>query len=164
MSTPKFHSIAVKNIRQETTDCVSVSFEIGEHLQEAYQYLAGQYITIKHLHEGQELRRSYSVCSAPHSGELRVAIKKVPQGVFSNYANDVLKEKDVLQVMTPMGHFTPHATEQAANHIGFASGSCITPVLSILKSVLHAMKQTLLPWFMVTKMLLPLFLKKKLKR
>jgi ring-1,2-phenylacetyl-CoA epoxidase subunit PaaE len=138
MSTPKFHSLSVKNIRQETADCISVSFAIDSALQDAYQYLPGQYITIKHLHEGQELRRSYSVCSAPHSGELRVAIKKVIQGVFSNYANTTLKENDVLEVMMPMGHFTPHHLQKEGNYIGFASGSGITPVMSILKSVLHA--------------------------
>jgi ring-1,2-phenylacetyl-CoA epoxidase subunit PaaE len=138
MSTPKFHTLKVADIRQETEDSVSVALTIPENLISEYQFLAGQYITFKHTIDGEELRRSYSICSAPHDNELRVAIKQVYQGKFSTYINSQLKKGDALEVMTPMGHFTPTNLQAPKNYLGFASGSGITPVMSILKTVLYA--------------------------
>jgi ring-1,2-phenylacetyl-CoA epoxidase subunit PaaE len=143
MSTPKFHSLVVKEVRRETADCVSVSLSIPENLKDEYSYKAGQYVTFKKTFEGEgEIRRSYSICSAPIDNELRVAIKKVPSGLFSTHANEALAAGDNLDVMTPMGHFTPSAIQDKKAYYGFASGSGITPILSIIKTVLHANDQS----------------------
>jgi ring-1,2-phenylacetyl-CoA epoxidase subunit PaaE len=139
MSTPQFHTLTVKDIRRETADCVSVAFEIPDHLRTDFQYQAGQYITIKaNVPEHGELRRSYSICSAPSDNELRVAIKKVYQGVFSTFVNDALSTKMTLDIMPPMGNFIPSAIAEPRAYYGFASGSGITPILSIIKTVLAA--------------------------
>jgi ring-1,2-phenylacetyl-CoA epoxidase subunit PaaE len=138
MSTLKFHTLQVADIRQETDDAVSVSLNIPAALQSDFQYQAGQYITFKHTINGEELRRSYSICSAPSDGELRVAIKKVYLGKFSTYINTQLQKGEALEVMPPMGHFTPTDLHTPKNYLGFASGSGITPIMSIIKTVLQA--------------------------
>lgn len=137
MSIPKFHPLTIKDIRQETADCISVAFHIPEALQEEYQYTPGQYITFKHNIEGEEVRRSYSLCSSPFENDFRVAIKKVEKGLFSTYASTHFREGDTLDIMTPTGHFTlqPNQTKKQ-NYVAFAAGSGITPILSILKSIL----------------------------
>jgi ring-1,2-phenylacetyl-CoA epoxidase subunit PaaE len=143
MSTPKFHTLTVKNIRQETADCVSVSFEIPEELKNDYQYKAGQYITFKaNIEAHGEVRRSYSICSAPSDNELRVAVKKVPEGIFSTFMNEVVKVGDTFETMTPLGNFVPTDMATKKSYYGFASGSGITPVLSIIKTVLNENKES----------------------
>jgi ring-1,2-phenylacetyl-CoA epoxidase subunit PaaE len=139
MSAPKFHNLSVADIRKETSDCVSVALKIPQELQTEYNFIPGQYITFKKNVDGtEEIRRSYSICAAPHENELRVAIKKVEDGLFSNYANNDLKVGDTLQVMTPAGHFTYSKNNtEAKQYIAFVSGSGITPVLSIVKDILH---------------------------
>ncbi|HLU18070.1 MAG TPA: 2Fe-2S iron-sulfur cluster-binding protein [Edaphocola sp.] len=139
MSTLQFHDLTVKDIRQETAECVSVSFDVPESLKEVFTFLPGQYLTLKAVVNGQEVRRSYSICSAPQDGELRVAVKSVnPPGKFSTWANTELKVGDVLAVMPPLGNFTPRKIEKAQrNYLAFAAGSGITPIMSIMKSVLH---------------------------
>ena len=140
----KFHSLKVSDIRRETAEAVSVAFEIPAPLQPEYQYKHGQYITLKLTVNGEELRRSYSVCTSPYyENELRVAIKEVKDGRVSLYINQKLKKGDVLDVMTPMGSFTsPLSGNSAKNYVLFAGGSGITPILSILKSILHIEKQS----------------------
>lgn len=134
MSIPKFHKLKVADIRRETIDCVSVSFHVPDELRSDFQYEPGQYITLKTV-LGEEVRRSYSICSAPQDGELRVAIKKVEEGLFSTYANEKLAVGDQLEVMNPAGNFTPDLTTPK-NYYGFASGSGITPIMSIMKTIL----------------------------
>lgn len=134
---PKFHTLKVKDIRRETDEAVSVAFDVPEDLQEVYRFKQGQYLTLRTTIDGEDIRRSYSVCSGIHENELRVAIKAVRFGKFSNWVNDILKVGDELQVMTPMGMFTtPLHPENEKNYLLFAGGSGITPVLSIAKSVL----------------------------
>jgi ring-1,2-phenylacetyl-CoA epoxidase subunit PaaE len=135
MST-HFVPLKVKDIRKETNDCVSVSFEIEGAQRAEFAYHPGQYITMRTIINNEEVRRSYSICSAPHEQELRVAIKQVPQGAFSTYANSTLKVGDVLDLMPPMGHFVIPEGIENGNFYGFASGSGITPVMSIMKHVL----------------------------
>ena len=136
--TPKFHTLSVSGIRRETADCVSISLEVPETLQEDYAYIPGQYLTLKTLLNGEELRRSYSICSSPMDGELRVAVKKVPDGLFSTFANENLKVGDALDVMTPMGNFHSDINPTNAKYYAaFAAGSGITPIMSILKTVLY---------------------------
>nr|MBW0160212.1 phenylacetic acid degradation protein [Sediminibacterium sp.] len=133
-----FEQLTVREVRRETNDCVSIAFEIPDALKNAFQFLQGQYITLKTKIDGEEVRRSYSICSSPLDQELRVAVKKMPKGVFSTYANEVLKAGDQLDVMPPMGKFfTPLLPEQKKNYVGFAAGSGITPLLSIIKTTLQ---------------------------
>lgn len=133
-----FQKLTIADIRKETADCVSVSFAVPLDLKEIFQYKQGQYITLRTTINGEDIRRSYSICSSPLDNELRVAIKKVDGGTFSTYANEQLQKGDVLEVMPPLGKFftelDPHQTKK---YIGFASGSGITPLLSIIKTTLR---------------------------
>lgn len=138
MSTPHFHLLKVKEVRQETSECVSVSFDVPEELKEAFVFTPGQYLTLRKIIDGQEVRRSYSICAAPVDNELRVAVKKVDQGKFSGFANSGLQPGDELEVMPPLGKFmSRRGGAVAGRYLAFAAGSGITPVLSIMKSVLH---------------------------
>lgn len=138
MSTT-FHPLRVKNIRRETLDCVSVSFDVPENLSTEFAFKQGQYLTFKKDLNGSEVRRSYSLCSSPLDGELRVAIKQVEEGVFSTYINNELKVGDVLETMSPQGLFTSPIEEHASkNYFLIAAGSGITPILSIIKTVLQS--------------------------
>ncbi len=135
--TPKFHSLKIQEVVKETEDCVSVAFEVPVDIKNDYSYVAGQYLTLKTVINGEEIRRSYSLCSAPYQNEWRVAIKKVENGKFSTFANDQLTAGQELEVMTPMGNFkviTDQANEKS--YALFAAGSGITPVISIAKTIL----------------------------
>lgn len=135
---PRFHDLKVADVRRETEDAVSVAFEIPEELVNDYKYEAGQYVTLRQEIDGEDVRRSYSICAGLNEGELRVAIKKVYKGVFSTYANEKLKVGDVLQVMTPMGSFTTEINQNTEkNYVFFAAGSGITPIASLIKTILH---------------------------
>ena len=130
-----FHKLKVGNIRKETEDCISVSFLITESLKKTFEFTQGQSITLRKYFDGEELRRSYSICSSPLDNELRVAIKKAYNGVFSTYANTELKEGDEIEVMPPSGKFyTPLDPASKKNYVAFASGSGITPIMSLLKT------------------------------
>jgi ring-1,2-phenylacetyl-CoA epoxidase subunit PaaE len=133
----RFHALKVKDIRRETEESVSISFHIPEDLKESYQFIPGQYLTLKAMIGGEELRRSYSICSGIDENELRVAIKQVPEGVFSTWANNSLKTEDTLDVMIPMGqfHLDPF-TDEPKRYVGIAAGSGITPLLSMIKSIM----------------------------
>ncbi len=136
MST--FYKLAVKEIKRETPEAVSVLFNVPETLQENYRFTAGQYINLKLTLDGNEIRRAYSVCSTPDSGELRIAIKAVKNGYFSKFANEQLTEGNVLEVGTPEGKFTFEPdTARQRNYVAFVAGSGITPVMSILQTVLE---------------------------
>jgi ring-1,2-phenylacetyl-CoA epoxidase subunit PaaE len=135
--TPRFHRLAVNDLRRESTEAVSLTFSIPPELADDYSFAPGQYLTLRTTMDGEEVRRSYSICSGPDDGELRIAVKKVDGGAFSSWAADELKAGDQLDVMTPTGRFgTAYAPDQARVHVGFAAGSGITPILSIVKGVL----------------------------
>jgi ring-1,2-phenylacetyl-CoA epoxidase subunit PaaE len=140
----RFHTLKVKDIKRETADAVSVAFDIPVQLQPEFQYKQGQYITLKLNINGEEIRRSYSICTSPYSEkELRVAIKEVSDGRASTMINRSLKVGDSMEVMTPMGNF--HSVLSGGNrkrYVLFAGGSGITPMMSILKSVLYIEKQS----------------------
>lgn len=131
-----FHKVTIQEIKQETANAVSVVFNMPENLKSAFHFTAGQYITLKKEIKGEEVRRAYSICSTPKSGEIRVAIKAVDKGTFSTYATSGLKTGDAIEISAPEGRFTlkPEANK---NYIGFAAGSGITPILSMVKSVLE---------------------------
>ena len=111
----------------------------------------GQYLTLRTTIDGEDVRRSYSLCSAPYEGVLRVAVKEVPGGKFSAYANRVLAVGDVLESMLPDGRFTADTSSNENNHLGFAAGSGITPIISIIKETLHASADARFALFYVNK-------------
>lgn len=133
-----FHTLTVKSIRRETPNAVSVTFEIPSEIKERFRFKAGQYITIKHLYNGTEIRRAYSICSTPSDAHITIGIKTVDGGSFSVYANTVLKAGDTLEVMPPQGKFVLTDATASQNYAAFAAGSGITPILSLVKSALSA--------------------------
>lgn len=138
-----FYPLKVKEIRDETEDCKSVVFEIPAELRESFAFMPGQYLTLKTTIQGEEIRRSYSLCAAPYENEWRVAVKKVKNGKFSGYVNQELKKGDILEVMRPEGHFTPKNYQESKKHyLLIAAGSGITPILSIAKSILKESKES----------------------
>ncbi len=139
----QFHQLTIKEIQKETDKAVTLSFTIPENLKEPFAFKAGQYITLKTTVNGNEVRRDYSLCASPKSGELKVAIKEIKDGTFSAYANNKLKAGDVLEVHSPTGRFVfePQATG-SRTIAAFAAGSGITPILSIVKSVLEEEPQS----------------------
>ena len=140
----RFHTLKVKDIRRETADAVSIAFDIPLAIQHEYQFKQGQYITVKLNVNGEELRRSYSICTSPYSEkELRVAVKEVQDGRASTLMNRTWKVGDAVEVMTPMGNFSSVLSGNNKKHyVLFAGGSGITPMMSILKSVLYIEKQS----------------------
>jgi ring-1,2-phenylacetyl-CoA epoxidase subunit PaaE len=134
---PRFHWLRVAEVRPEAPQAISVTFDIPAELAPHYAFRAGQYLTLRTTLEGEEVRRSYSICSGIDDGELRIAIKQVEGGAFSTWAREALHAGVAIEVMTPTGRFGVPAAEKAARvHAGFAAGSGITPVLSIMKTVL----------------------------
>ncbi|WP_372936200.1 2Fe-2S iron-sulfur cluster-binding protein [Seonamhaeicola sp.] len=133
-----FHKLSIKNIKRETEKAVSISFNLPENLKSAFAFKAGQYITLKTTINGNEVRRDYSLCVSPKSGELKVAIKEVVDGTFSAYANKELQVGDTLEVSTPNGRFVFEPNDKKTKNIAlFAAGSGITPILSIIKCALE---------------------------
>jgi ring-1,2-phenylacetyl-CoA epoxidase subunit PaaE len=133
-----FHKLKVKQVKRETEDCVSIVFDVPDTLKKEFLFEQGQNITIKKTVEGEELRRSYSICSAPFENELRVAVKRVEGGKFSSFAADALLAGDELEVLPPTGKFnTRLQAENRKQYLAFAAGSGITPVLSIIKTTLQ---------------------------
>ena len=123
-----FRTLRIEDIRRETADCVSVAFAIPLSYQEEFRYRQGQNITLKLKMEGEEIRRSYSICSSPLENELRIAIKKVPGGLFSTYANEQLQKGQELEVLPPSGKFyTELHPGNRKHYLAFAAGSGITP-------------------------------------
>lgn len=133
-----FHALTVSAIDQLTPNAVALTFAIPENLKEAFVFSAGQYITLKHNINGEEVRRAYSISSAPSSENLTVGIKKVPNGIFSTYANDILKAGDSLEVMPPDGRFLFEKDGNEKTIAAFAAGSGITPIMSIAQTVLES--------------------------
>ena len=134
----EFHSLRVADVRPETDSAVCVSFDVPAELQEKFRFAHGQYLTLKATIDDAEIRRSYSICSGVNDAELKVAIKHVPGGVFSSYANEVLKSGDLLAVLPPAGTFTCALDEtHEKQYLCIAAGSGITPIMSIIKSVLE---------------------------
>ncbi|WCR10522.1 phenylacetate-CoA oxygenase/reductase subunit PaaK [Paracoccus stylophorae] len=134
---PRFHPLEVTDIRRDTRDSVVVTLQPRDTDADAFEFTQGQYLTFRRDFDGTELRRSYSICAGLDEGCLRVGIKRVDGGAFSTWANEELKVGDVLDVMPPQGRFfTVLEPDKARNYLGFAGGSGITPVLSIVKTVL----------------------------
>ena len=132
---PEFHSLNVKEIKKETSDTVSISFDIPAELKNVYKFTPGQYLTLKLEVNNEECRRSYSICSSSDE-DITVAVKKVENGVVSTYLNEVLNVNDKIDVMTPEGNFTLQADQtNKRKFVGFAAGSGITPIMSMIKQL-----------------------------
>lgn len=135
----KFYPLSIAEVRQETRDTIVATFAVPPALRERFAFTQGQHLTLRADINGEDLRRSYSICSAAQDGDLRVAIKRTPGGQFSTWANDTLKPGVSIDVMPPMGHFNlPLDAANHKNYLGFAAGSGITPMLSIIKTTLQA--------------------------
>ena len=129
------HHLVVSNIKQETVDSVVVSFKIEGETKSIYNFKAGQYLTLCSQIKGEEIKRSYSICSDPQSGKLQVGVKAIKNGVYSNYINDALRGGDTIEVSVPEGRFV--LDKSPANYLAFAAGSGITPIISIASDELR---------------------------
>lgn len=135
----RFHDLEVTDVRKTIRDAVVVTLKPVNGAAEEFDFTQGQYLTFRRDFDGEELRRSYSICAGKDEGILQVGIKRVDGGAFSTWANTELKTGDTLQAMAPMGtFFTPLEGTAEKHYLGFAGGSGITPVLSILKTTLAA--------------------------
>ena len=131
----KFHKIKVKDVYKETDDCSVITFDIPSNLSEEFKYRQGQHLTLKADIEGEDTRRSYSLCSSPIQDRWQVAVKLIPEGKFSTYVNSDLKTGDLIELMAPSGTFGVETQpESAKNYLFFAAGSGITPILSMIKT------------------------------
>ncbi len=138
-----FHKLLVKEAKRETPNAVSVAFVIPENLKSEFIFVPGQYITIQKELGGEALRRAYSICSSSNSDELRVAVKEVEKGKFSVYANKDLKAGDSLEITVPEGKFVLNTnSDHKKNYLAFVAGSGITPVFSMIRSVLEIEKES----------------------
>jgi ring-1,2-phenylacetyl-CoA epoxidase subunit PaaE len=147
-----FYDIKVKEIKKETEDSVSISLEIPKELKETFTYSSGQYITLKQIINKEEVIRSYSLCSSPLEEDFRIGVKVVPGGLMSTFLNKELSENESLQVMSPDGGFiVKPKQDEAKKYIGIAAGSGVTPILSMMKTVLLAEPKSTFTLYYVNK-------------
>ncbi|WP_228852440.1 2Fe-2S iron-sulfur cluster-binding protein [Aegicerativicinus sediminis] len=131
----EFFGVKVKNIHKETADTVVLELDIPEDLKDHLVFQPGQHLTFKKMFDGEEVRRTYSLCTNPYDWEFKVAVKSIPNGIFSTYANNELKVGDTLEIMKPSGRFYVEVNpNKARNYIAFAAGSGITPIISMIKT------------------------------
>ncbi|MFC6668719.1 1,2-phenylacetyl-CoA epoxidase subunit PaaE [Marinobacterium aestuariivivens] len=134
----RFHLLEVADVRQETRDAISIAFAVPQELKSAYQYREGQHLVLRSLIDGEEVRRSYSICSSPSDAELRIAVKRISGGLFSNYLNDQARKGLAIEAMPPAGHFHVELDPaRAGRYLAVAAGSGITPIYSIVKTTLE---------------------------
>lgn len=135
----KFHSVKISDVHRETKDCNVLTFDIPAELQDEFKFEHGQHLTFRTIVGGQEVRRSYSLCTSPSEKRWKVAVKKINGGLFSGFVHENLRAGDMIDVMAPTGVFrVPVSTESAKHYLLFAAGSGITPIFSILKTHLAA--------------------------
>ncbi len=138
MSGLHFHPLRVRALRPDTEEAMVVSFDVPDDLAEHFHFTQGQYLTLRQVIDGEDIRRSYSICAGLDDGELRVGVRKVQGGRFSNWLHGHLKAGDVIESMPPQGRFfVPLDDAQSRHYLGIAGGSGITPILSIMKTVLQ---------------------------
>ncbi|PNQ74063.1 phenylacetic acid degradation protein [Hanstruepera neustonica] len=160
-----FHKIKIKDIYKETKDTSVVTFDIPEDLKETFKYAQGQHLTLRTLIDGEDLRRSYSLCSSPMEDQWKVAVKQIPGGKFSTYVNTTLKKGDVLDIMEPSGTFGVKTnTTNAKNYLFFAAGSGITPIMSMIKTHLAAEPNSTCKLFYVNKTAKSIIFKEELEQ
>lgn len=131
---PQFNALKVLDVRRETPDAVSIAFDVDEYSWQ-YRFVPGQYLTLRRVFDNQEIRRCYSISSGVFDGELRVVVKNMPGGIFSSFANEELVPGMEIDVMTPTGNFgLAPELDSRRNYVGFAVGSGITPIMTIMLS------------------------------
>jgi len=161
----RFYDIKVADIYKETKDCSVITFDIPEDLKEEFKYTQGQDLTLKSNINGEEVRRSYSLCSSPLENKWQVAVKKINGGLFSTFVSDKLKKDDLLEVMPPNGtFFKPVDTSKAKNYIVFAAGSGITPIMSIIKTHLAAEPQATFKLFYLNRTVKSIIFKEEIEQ
>lgn len=160
-----FHMVKVSDVYKETKDTVVVEFDIPNTLEDAFRFKQGQHLTLRKIIEGEDIRRSYSLCSSPLDKQWKVAIKQIPGGVFSTYANTELKTGDFMELMAPSGNFFVELEPQSAkNYIAFAAGSGITPMLSIIKTHLLSEPQSTFKLFYLNRTVKSIIFKEEIER
>lgn len=160
----QFHPIRVKSVEKTTPECSVIAFDVTEGIREEFGYTQGQYLTLKAQLNGEDVRRSYSLCSSPLDNEWRVAVKKIAGGRFSTYANETLQAGDILEVMPPNGRFFVKADPTAEKHyVAFAAGSGITPILSIIKTHLQLEPRSTFQLFYINQSVGTIILKDELE-
>ena len=133
-----FHKLVVREIVPETAEANSIRFEIPPALRDAFAFKAGQHLTLRATIKGEEVRRNYSLCTAPAESDWMVTVKRIGGGLFSNWVGDALKAGDTVEVMVPHGSFTTEFSAANKRHlVGIAGGSGITPVMSLIKTLLR---------------------------
>lgn len=164
MSQQRFYPLTVKAIDKVTADCSVISFRMEEDLREMFSYKQGQYLTLKAMISGEEVRRSYSLCSSPLDKEWKVGIKRIEGGKFSTYANEELQAGDTIEAMPPNGRFfTEIETDRAKDYVAFAAGSGITPIFSIIKTHLLAEPLSSFTLFYVNQHVSSIILKEEIE-
>jgi len=160
-----FHNLSVKDIYKETDDCSVITFNVPAELETEFKFRQGQHLTLKADINGEDVRRSYSLCSGPVDGEWKVAVKKILGGKFSSFVNDSLQAGDTLEVMAPSGTFGVEVSpEKAKNYLFFAAGSGITPVLSMVKAHLASEPNSTCKLFYVNKTAKSIIFKEELEQ
>lgn len=160
----RFHPIKIQDIYKETDDCSVITLEVPESLKPEFIFKSGQHVILKTQIDGKDVRRSYSLCSSPTENKWQVAVKQIEDGVFSTFANRVLKKGDTLEVMPPHGIFFSEINpDKAGNYIAFAAGSGITPILSIIKSHLEAEPNSTFRLFYVNRNVKSIIFKEELE-
>ena len=160
-----FHKIRVKDVYKETSDCSVIAFDIPESLYEEFEFKQGQHLTLKTEIDGEDVRRSYSLCTSPMDREWKVAVKLIPEGKFSSFVNTTLKPGDTLEVMAPSGTFgVKPIPEKPKNYLFFAAGSGITPIISMIKTHLAAEPNSTCKLFYVNRTAKSIIFKEELEQ
>lgn len=161
----KFHTLTVKEVYKETKDCTVIEFDVPDNLKEDFKYEQGQHLTLKKDINGEDVRRSYSLCSSPIENKWKVAVKQIPTGKFSSFVNEELKSGDQLEVMVPSGKFgVKNETNLPKNYIVFAAGSGITPILSMIKTHLAKEPESTFKLFYLNKNAKSIIFKEELEQ
>ena len=161
----EFHQVKIADIYKETKDTSVVSFNIPSILHKDFQFKQGQYLTLKATINGEDVRRSYSLCSSPLDNEWKVGIKQIPGGIFSTYANNELKTGDAIEIMKPEGSFYVDVdTTASKNYIAFAAGSGITPMMSIIKTHLESEPNSTFKLFYLNRTVKSIIFKEEIER
>jgi ring-1,2-phenylacetyl-CoA epoxidase subunit PaaE len=160
-----FHKLKIKDIYKETDDTSVVTFAVPSEISSEFKFRQGQHLTLKADIDGEDTRRSYSLCSSPADGEWKVAVKQILGGAFSTFVNESLKTSDELEVMAPSGNFgVACQPSEEKNYLFFAAGSGITPVLSMVKAHLAAEPQSTCKLFYVNKTAKSIIFKEELEQ
>ncbi len=161
----QFYKIKVKDIYKETDDCSVVTFDVPKDLENEFDYSQGQHLTLKTNINGEDVRRSYSLCSSPIENKWQVAVKQIPGGKFSTFINETLEAGQAIDVMAPSGTFGVEVNEEASkNYLFFAAGSGITPVISMIKTHLKSEPKSTCKLFYVNKTAKSIIFKEELEQ